>query len=468
MAAEGPIEGLCEEATCSICLEYFIDPVTIDCGHNFCQACFNRFWGDPNTTASCPQCRENIQQRNFRPNRQLANIVELVKELQERKASKRKGEECERHQDALKIFRRNDQPPVGVVRDKSLGHQHVSSISEISEKYKAQLETEKQKMRSVFQRMQMFLKAKQSLWLSELKDLEIKIWRKGEENITELSEELSRLNTLIMQMEGRYLPPPNPFQHPRESLQDIKNALTRCERNASEYEMDISHWWEQTLKMASEKNSALERAMGSYQESLEQVTNTALLMEALNKVNVTLDPETAHPCFTLSEDLKSVRWELKKRRRKKGRKRALLASPERFDMERCVLGREGFTFGRHWWEVAVDGEANARWAVGVARESVRRKGYLYINEGVWAVGKQAHNLSTPSEFFAFTCPTPTRLTLRREPQKIQVSLDYERGQVQFFDADTGELIFTYHTGPFFGERILPFFQVRTRGLAFKC
>lgn len=37
-----------------------------------------------------------------------------------------------------------------------------------------------------------------------------------------------------------------------------------------------------------------------------------------------------------------------------------------------MLGREGFTAGRHFWEVTVGGEGD--WAVGVARKSVRRKG----------------------------------------------------------------------------------------------
>uniref|UniRef100_A0A670HWN3 RING-type domain-containing protein n=1 Tax=Podarcis muralis TaxID=64176 RepID=A0A670HWN3_PODMU len=75
MADEGPVQNLCEETTCSICLEYFTDPVIIDCGHIFCQTCITEVWGESDQDASCPQCREPCEQRNVRPNQQLASIL---------------------------------------------------------------------------------------------------------------------------------------------------------------------------------------------------------------------------------------------------------------------------------------------------------------------------------------------------------------------------------------------------------
>uniref|UniRef100_A0A670HYJ5 RING-type domain-containing protein n=1 Tax=Podarcis muralis TaxID=64176 RepID=A0A670HYJ5_PODMU len=67
--AGSPAQDLCDEAICSICLEYFQDPVIIpECGHNFCRSCLSQWWEKSEAEASCPQCREQIKQRNLIPN----------------------------------------------------------------------------------------------------------------------------------------------------------------------------------------------------------------------------------------------------------------------------------------------------------------------------------------------------------------------------------------------------------------
>lgn len=56
-------------------------------------------------------------------------------------------------------------------------------------------------------------------------------------------------------------------------------------------------------------------------------------------INVTLDPDTAHPSLILSEDRKQVR--------DGGAKRRVPDKPVRFDFYHYVLGNEGFFF----WQV---------------------------------------------------------------------------------------------------------------------
>ncbi|XP_044837897.1 butyrophilin subfamily 1 member A1-like [Mauremys mutica] len=166
----------------------------------------------------------------------------------------------------------------------------------------------------------------------------------------------------------------------------------------------------------------------------------------VQEANVTLDPDTAHPHLVLSEDWKSVRW---------GDTRLDLPdTPERFDTEPCVLGCEGFTSGRHCWEVEVEMGAGQCWAVGVARESVGRKGGISLSPegGIWAVEWDWDH------FQALTSPE-TPLPLIRVPSRIRVCLDCDRGQVTFIDAGDEAPIFTFPPGSVPGERIRPWLWV---------
>ncbi|CAM4526264.1 unnamed protein product, partial [Caretta caretta] len=164
--------------------------------------------------------------------------------------------------------------------------------------------------------------------------------------------------------------------------------------------------------------------------------------------NVTLDPDTAHPELVLSDDQRTM---------SRGPENQMLPyKPERFDYLLSVLGSEGFTSGKHSWQVKVKGGVAGDWAVGVARQSVLRKeevGFTPEN-GVWVVQKWGN----ARDYRAQTSPV-TRLSLSREPSRIRVSLDYEGGLVAFNYADDLAPIFTFPQASFNGEKLFPFFWV---------
>ncbi|NXG55237.1 BT1A1 protein, partial [Hemiprocne comata] len=156
---------------------------------------------------------------------------------------------------------------------------------------------------------------------------------------------------------------------------------------------------------------------------------------------VILDPDTAHCDLVLSDDCKSVK--------RKDTRQEVPDIPQRFNPWRCVLGCQGFTSGRHCWEVeAVDGGG---WTVGVSREDVKRKGEIEFKpeEGIWAVGQWA------GQFQALTAPNRTLLPEIRTPKRIRVSLDYEEGRVAFFSVDEEMPIFTFPLTSFEGVRVHP-------------
>uniref|UniRef100_A0A8C0H1M8 Zinc finger protein RFP-like n=1 Tax=Chelonoidis abingdonii TaxID=106734 RepID=A0A8C0H1M8_CHEAB len=406
MATDNPVESLREEATCPICLEYFKDPVIIECGHNFCRACIAQCWEGSDTAASCPQCRETVQQRNLRPNRQLANVVEIAKRLNLQAAKEAGGERvCGEHKETLKLFCEEDQTSICLVCHLSRAHRahRVVPLEEAAQEYKEriqahlktlrkerekvlglkateekQTQTERQKIVSEFQRLRQFLEEQERLLLAQLEKLDEEIVRIQNENVSKLSKQISHLGELIMEMEGKCQKPASEF------LQVRLNGI------------EISPELEERVSDFSQKTIVLLEILGKF------------------KAHVTLDPDTAHPNLVLSEDRKSVRWE--------DTEQDLPDNPERFDYWECVLGCEGFTSGRHCWEVEVGGEEG--WAVGVARESVGRKGGISHSPegGIWAVERWG------GQFRALTSPE-TPLPLSRVPSRIRVCLDCDRGSM---------------------------------------
>ncbi|KAM6231957.1 butyrophilin subfamily 1 member A1-like [Spheniscus humboldti] len=163
----------------------------------------------------------------------------------------------------------------------------------------------------------------------------------------------------------------------------------------------------------------------------------------IEEVKVVLDPDTAHCDLVLSDDCKSVKRE--------GTRQDIPDIPERFNIWRCVLGCEGFTSGRYYWEVEVMNRGD--WFVGVSREDVKRKGEINFKpeEGIWAVGQWV------GRFRALTSPNRTPLPEIQTPTRIRVCLDYEKGRVSFFSVDEEIPIFTFRGASFEGIRVHPWF-----------
>ncbi|XP_022597697.1 zinc-binding protein A33-like [Seriola dumerili] len=155
---------------------------------------------------------------------------------------------------------------------------------------------------------------------------------------------------------------------------------------------------------------------------------------------VVLDPNTAHPDLILSEDLTSV---------KRGQKQQLPDNPERFDDYVIVLGSEGFDSGTHSWDVDVGD--NKFWFLGVATESVKRKGN--IRSGRWIIG-----LSN-GKYKAFSpSGRPVFLSIIETIQKIRVELDCDRRKLSFSDLDTDEHIYTFKR--ICAKKLFPFIDNR--------
>lgn len=128
--------------------------------------------------------------------------------------------------------------------------------------------------------------------------------------------------------------------------------------------------------------------------------------------------------------------------------------PERFDVYPMVLGKKGFNSGRHYWEVQV-GLRND-WDVGVAKETVTRKGKVTVDRehGFFALGKSGYDYEVNSSLYE-------TLHLNPRPRKVGVYVDYEEGRVSFYDVFEKSHIYSF-TGESFNEKLYPYFYVYSK------
>ncbi|CAK6445122.1 unnamed protein product [Pipistrellus nathusii] len=148
-------------------------------------------------------------------------------------------------------------------------------------------------------------------------------------------------------------------------------------------------------------------------------------------VNVTLDPASAHPSLEVSPDGRSVT----------SRGAALApAAPgdaQRFTEQTCVLSRQRFAAGRHYWEVDVG--RRSRWLLGACLAAVARAGEARLSPaaGYWVMG-----LWNGCEYFVLE-PQRRALAPRVPPRRVGVFLDCEAGKLAFFNASDGSHIYTF-------------------------
>ncbi|XP_032097949.1 E3 ubiquitin-protein ligase TRIM58 isoform X2 [Sapajus apella] len=428
MAAGPPAERLRDEARCPVCLDFLQEPVSVDCGHSFCLRCISEFCarsdGAQGGVYACPQCRGPFRPAGFRPNRQLAGLVEGVRQLG-LGAGPAGARRCARHGEDLSRFCEEDGAALCWVCDAGPEHaaHRTAPLQDAAGRYQVQLQMALELVRK---EMEEALTQEANLGKKTV------IWKEEQLQLRRLEEEERVTLQRLRESKGRLA------QHSK-ALKELADELEeRCQRPA--------------LGLLEGVRGVLSRSKAVTRleaENIPMELRTACRIpgrrEMLRKfqVDVKLDPATAHPSLLLTADLRSVQdgelW------------RDVPSNPERFDTWPCVLGLQTFSSGRHYWEVQV-GEG-AEWGLGVCQDTLVRKGETTPSpeNGVWALW-----LLKGNEYMVLASPSVPLLRLE-SPRCVGIFLDYEAGEVSFYNVTNGSYIYTFNQ--LFSGVLRPYFFI---------
>ncbi|XP_061570450.1 E3 ubiquitin-protein ligase TRIM21-like [Cololabis saira] len=412
---------------------------------------------------SCLVCLLSYCETHLEPHLTMSGLkrhqlVEPVENLEDRI--------CTKHDKPLELFCKTDQTCVctlcSVLEHKT--HEFVPLREEYEGK-KAELQKTEAEIQQMIQKRRLKIQEiRASLKISN--DAADREKAEGVQVFTDLKESVERrLKEFMKEMEDKQK---TAEKQAEDFIKDLEQEICELKKRSSEVEQlsrsedhlhllqrfssledapPTKNWTEVRVHPPSYEGTVV-RAVDQLEKNLREKMKNKLFEAELRRIqqfeaDVTLDPDTAHPRLILFDDGKQVYdgdvW------------KNLPDNPERFSKYVIVLGKQSFSSGRFYFEVQVKGKTD--WDVGVARESVNRKGDIPLRpqDGFWTVGVRNVN-----EYFALSGPS-VRLHPSSPPEKVGVFVDYEEGLVSFHDVDAAALLYSF-TGCSFREKLHPFFN----------
>ncbi|KAK2836224.1 hypothetical protein Q7C36_014093 [Tachysurus vachellii] len=436
-----------DDLSCPLCGKIFQEPVVLFCKHRFCRPCLEKSWGGGGESCECPLCCQPSSMGELIVNTMLKKTCEGY--LKEQRKSNPFA--CKEHGESLTLFCLEDLQPTCVeckdsgnhkghrlycleeasqdckaelktalkpLQDKLKFSRNVKSTFDLTaEHIKRQAEHAERQIREEFEALHQFLREEEAAKLSELKKEETEKSETIMVKIEEMENEITSLTNTIRYIEKEMSSQDIPF------LQNYKETIKRT--------------WQipQEPQMISGSLVDISKHLGSLKFNIwEKMKNI------IQYTPVTLDPNTAASCFQLSEDLTTLQCcsQIFK----------LPDNPERFDVSAEMLGAEGFRSGKHSWDVEV--KNNTYWVIGVASESVKRKGKNILTpaEGFWTI--RLRN----GEYKACSAPWSS-LTMSSQPDVVRVVLDMDRSKVTFYDPRERTPLYTFTD--IISPRVFPYF-----------
>ncbi|XP_037633113.1 zinc-binding protein A33-like [Sebastes umbrosus] len=446
---------------CHVCSETFRDPVSLSCNHNFCSSCLKKIW-EQAENKNCPICKRKSSKDHLWVNFSLKELSDSFAERQKAGSSepeiKKKKVEvvCSKHQEETKLFCKDEERAVCPVCDFSFHQNHKvvpveQAVSDLKDQLKSDLESlqdKRDKHKQVEKTYHEVIQHSKKQLLSTERQIRAE-FNKLHQFLKE--EEESRLAALREEEEQKGKTISREMKMIQEHISSLSASISAVEEDLQKHNVPFLSSYKATQTRARVQCSLSDPQLvsGALIDVAKHLGNLSFRVweKMKDKVHfspVILDPNTACPILYLSDDLTSVRCG--------DTNQQLPDNPERNTRYPTVLGSEGFSSGKHSWEVEVGD--HPEWNVGLAKESADRKGKADASPkyGFWSLfhrsGKYTNDL----------CET---VGVKKSLQRIRVQLDYDMGELSFYDPEDMTHISTHRDT--FTEKLFPYFSIGPAG-----
>ncbi|XP_075702721.1 E3 ubiquitin/ISG15 ligase TRIM25-like [Rhinoderma darwinii] len=485
---------LLEELNCSICLGIYTDPATLRCGHNFCRECIENVLDTQEGSGeySCPECREYFQERPpLRKNTTLSNIAQCFLSTQPIETQAQifctycihssvpaikscllceaslckchldvhskspehvlaepttnlESKKCSVHKKILEYYCLKDATFICVscrLDGDHKGHK-IKTMKEVSEEKKERLrqilssltpkskETERsiQKLQEHKRKVQKKVDREIDKARKLFKDIRRRLEDEEKKVFSEIYRQGDQVSLSVTQLLKQ-------LEIKKEELSNKMDHVTKLCNMANPF--DVLQELQSNTEIFDTRDDKIDRKMlhdvgdldeGQISKTLDTglsnfVTGVKTQTHVQEASVITLDVNTASEDIDISGDLSTISSsEIKQ------------YHPQRFEYYPQVLSTKSFSSGRHCWEVETSESGN--WRIGVSYANIERRGdhsYFGDNYKSWCLRRYNMNL-----YSVLHDSKEMPINHKVSGQRLRICLDYEAGQLSFFELTNPE------------------------------
>ncbi|KAF4009150.1 hypothetical protein G4228_000725 [Cervus hanglu yarkandensis] len=357
MASE-KLVNLQEEVTCPICLELLTEPLTLDCGHSFCQICLTanskESVAGQEEERKCPVCRISYESGKLRPNWHLANIVQRVREV---KLSLEDQEKhlCVHHGEKLLLFCEEDGKVICWLCERSQKHRGHSTflIEEVAQDYQKKLQAALKRLKQEQQEakaLESDFREEIAAWKNQTQHERQNVEAEFKKMRAILdSEERKELQKLKAEQTAILCTMANSENELVQQSQLVRSLISDIEHRLQGSTVQMLQMWTSIFVIPRSKTLTLEKPkpVPKEQRSMFRAPDLRDILRVFNgeecyPIHVTLSHTTGNRNIAISADRRQVTYVYKGQ----GQNPCWKEVYEDYG----VLGSPVITSGRHYWE----------------------------------------------------------------------------------------------------------------------